>query len=273
MAKSGVAVLKVMMVLFFCAASVVQARAAGTVIFDEGHGERFVTGKSGHLDLSSLADILRHKGLTVKTLAVALDDEALAAADGVVLSGPFTHLTQAEVDSVLRFLGRGGSLAVMLHIAEPAAELLHTLGVDFSNRVIHEQSDVVDNDSTNFRVTRFESHPLFVGVNRFTIHGGWALTGFADGARTIASTSPSAWVDLDGDGKLSAGDAMQSFGVAVTGSRGKGKFIVFGDDAIFQNKFLDDDNRALAGNLAAWFGGVEREGNVRGAVTGNTTSP
>ncbi|HEY6839525.1 MAG TPA: DUF4350 domain-containing protein [Geobacteraceae bacterium] len=270
MTKYGAAILKVAMVFFFCAMGETTAHAAGTIIFDEGHGERFVTGNNGPLDLSSLADVFRRKGLTVKPIAGPLDDGALAAADGIVISGPFSHLTQAEIDSILRFMDRGGELAVMLHIAEPAAELLHTLGVDFSNRIIHEQSDVVDNDSANFRVTRFESHPLFAGVKRFTIHGGWALAGFAEGARAIASTSPSAWVDLDGDGKLSAQDVMESFGVVVTGSHGKGAFVVFGDDAIFQNKFLDDDNGVLAGNLATWFSGIERGGGRKGGVSGDT---
>jgi hypothetical protein len=31
------------------------------------------------------------------------------------------------------------------------------------------------------------------------------------------------------------------------------QFLVFGDDAIFQNKFMDAHNKALAANLAGWF--------------------
>ena len=77
-------------------------------------------------------------------------------------------------------------------------------------------------------------------------------------AGIIAATSEDAWVDLDGNRKLSAADAVQSFGVVVAGTLGKGQFLVFGDDAIFQNKFLDDDNRRLANNLAEWFGAKGR---------------
>jgi class 3 adenylate cyclase len=112
---------------------------------------------------------------------------------------------------------------------------------------------------------------LLAGVQRFSLYGVWALMAFADNARVIASTSPDAWVDLDGDGTLSAGDAVQSFGVAVAGTMGRGAFVVFGDDAIFQNKFLDDDNRKLATNLAAWLSSgvaARREDGVdyRGAL-------
>jgi len=71
-------------------------------------------------------------------------------------------------------------------------------------------------------------------------------------ARVIASTSPKGWVDLNGDKKLSTGDVVQAFGVVVDGARGAGRFVVFGDDAIFQNKFLDQQNLRLAHNLASW---------------------
>jgi len=40
--------------------------------------------------------------------------------------------------------------------------------------------------------------------------------------------------------------------VAVAGRSGKGRFVVFGDDAIFQNKFLTGDNLVLGRNLASW---------------------
>jgi hypothetical protein len=40
--------------------------------------------------------------------------------------------------------------------------------------------------------------------------------------------------------------------VVVTGELGAGRFIIFGDDAVFQNRFLDRQNRQLAKNLARW---------------------
>jgi hypothetical protein len=33
---------------------------------------------------------------------------------------------------------------------------------------------------------------------------------------------------------------------------GKGRYIIFGDDALFQNRFLVGENLFLAGNLVAW---------------------
>jgi hypothetical protein len=78
------------------------------------------------------------------------------------------------------------------------------------------------------------------------------LTNSAPSTRIIASTSPRSWVDLNGDGRLSKGDVMQSFGVVAAGELGAGRYVVFGDDAIFQNKFLDEQNGQLAKNLSRW---------------------
>ena len=53
----------------------------------------------------------------------------------------------------------------------------------------------------------------------------------------------------------SKGDAGGPFTVAVSGTLGAGLFAVFGDDAIFQNRYLDEDNGRLAANLSGWLAG------------------
>jgi len=47
----------------------------------------------------------------------------------------------------------------------------------------------------------------------------------------------------------------QVFTVAVSGALGIGSFVLFGDDAIFQNRHLDENSRRLAANLAGWMAG------------------
>jgi len=47
---------------------------------------------------------------------------------------------------------------------------------------------------------------------------------------------------------------MQPFGVVVVGHLGQGRYVVFGDDALFQNRFFDESNRRLAINLVNWLG-------------------
>lgn len=229
------------------------ALAAPLVLIDQSHDQRFVIESEDPLQLSAFASILKAEGVVVKSSTEFFTDELLKGVDAVVISGPFKAIEPEEVDALLRFLERGGRLALMLHIGSPFGNLLHRLEVDFTNYVLSEQENIIDNDLRNFQVKKLESIMLFNGMDHFSLYGGWALMNTASSARIVASTSPQGWVDLDGDKKLSKGDVVQPFGVVVVGEFGAGRFVVFGDDAIFQNKFLDESNRQLAINLARWF--------------------
>ena len=55
---------------------------------------------------------------------------------------------------------------------------------------------------------------------------------------------------------------MQSFSVLVSGPHGSGELAVFGDDAMFQNRFLTGQNLELAHNLAAWLSAPGADGRV-----------
>lgn len=256
MARSRLNAVVAAVVMAICS-SVATAGAASAserpvALFDEGHGEHFLPEHDGPLDLSRFATVLRQQGFEVRATDQALSDESLAHVDVLVIAGAFKTLTSAEVDATTRFVDRGGRLLVTLHIGPPVANLLHRLNTSISNGVICESENVIDDICTNFRVTRFESHPLTKGVNEFRVFGGWALLSTGANASAVASTGPRAWIDLNGDGKLGGRDAVQSFAVLVAGQYGRGRFAVFGDDAVFQNQFLEQGNLALATNLAAW---------------------
>ncbi|ORJ62080.1 DUF4350 domain-containing protein [Geothermobacter hydrogeniphilus] len=219
--------------------------------FDQGHGQRFAVDRPGPLQLTGFARLLAEQGGRVETGRQALDSGMLEQVDVLVLSGAFKPYRSQEIDAVERFLRGGGRLAVMLHIAPPFGDLLYRLGVDFSNGVIREREQVLNGDPLNFRVTDFADHPLTRGLQGFNLYGGWALINTDQRARVIARTGPEAWVDLNRDQRLNGNDAVQSFGVVVVGESGKGAFVVFADDAIFQNRFLPE-NRQLADNLVRW---------------------
>ena len=225
---------------------------APSVLFDEGHGQKFVTERKEALDLSGLAGVFRSRGAAVRAVHEPLAASTLKGADALVVSGAFAPLTPAEADAILGFLDRGGRVAIMLHIGQPVADLLHRLGVSISNGVIREQEGILEKDPMNFRATRFEPHPVTKGLKEFSVRGGWALLPAAPGVKAIASTSPRAWIDLNQDGVREEKDAMQAFALVVVGERGAGRFVVFCDDAIFQNQFLSGGNRRLAENLAGW---------------------
>ena len=227
--------------------------AVPLVLFDQGHNQRFLIEDSGELQLSMLAETIKAQGARVSSTSIPLCDESLRGVSGLVISGPFEQLKPNEVEAVLNFLKRGGRLAAMLHIGPPLAGLLAALDVDSSNAVLHERLNIIDKN-INFRVKTLSDSALFTGVSQFSVYGAWALRAGAS-STIIAHTSPEAWVDLNGDGALSNGDAVGAFGVALHGTLGAGSFVVFGDDAIFQNRFLDADNRKLGANLGSWLSG------------------
>ncbi len=241
-----------LMVALFLAAGTAGGDGGPVVLFDQGHGQKFLIENSGGLQLAGLAGIFRDRGFDVAVRSEPLTDSALTGVDALVLSGPFRPYTADEVAVIGRFVERGGRLAIMLHIGIPVAGILDRLGVGVSPGVIQDPDQAIEGDPLNFRVRHLAPHRLFAGLERFSLYGVWAVTNTGDNATVIAATSPSAWVDVGANQRLPAGNAGQSMGVAVAGRYGRGRFVVFGDDAVFQNRFLDSDNRQLATNLAEW---------------------
>ncbi|PLX90329.1 MAG: DUF4350 domain-containing protein [Desulfuromonas sp.] len=228
--------------------------AGPRMLFDQGHGQAFTIEQDGELQLGQLADQFRSSGWQVGVNTGPLTPEILAGIDALIISGAFKPLNDAEISAIGRFLQNGGRLAIMLHIAQPLVPLLGKLGVASANGVVREGDNtlILDQEPLNFKVSNLADHPLNKDLSYFALYGGWPLLPTHDNARAIATTSPTAWVDLNRDKILSLKDAMQEFGVLVTGSVGEGEFAVFADDAIFQNRFLTGENAKLAENLSRW---------------------
>jgi hypothetical protein len=246
-------------ILFFClgvfllSLSVVQSEAKKlTVIFDQGHGQKFVIEKEGELQLSRLSGLFREKGFDVKANGGQINDASLKTADVLIISGAFQPFSPEETDAVIRFVERGGKLCIMLHIPQPITGLMSRLKVYASNGVIQEQENTIQNAPKEFFITNLGKHAITKGVKKIGVHGAWALMTESKTAQTIARTGPKAWIDLNRDGKFNETDARQSFGVVIAGTLGKGRYVVFGDDAILQNKFLDQENMTIGKNLADW---------------------
>jgi len=233
--------------------AVVQAEAKKlTVIFDQGHGQKFVIEKEGELDLSGLSGLLKGNGYNVKINAGRINNASLHAADVLIISGAFQPFSPEEIDAVIRFVEGGGKLCVMLHIPQPLTGLMSRLEIYASNGVIQEQENMINNSPLDFYATDMEKHKITKGITKIGIHGAWALMTESETGQIIARTGPKAWIDLNGDGKFNGNDARQAFGVIIAGTLGKGRYLIFGDDAIFQNKFLDRENMSLGKNLADW---------------------
>jgi hypothetical protein len=222
------------------------------VLFDQGHGQAFVIEQNGDLHLSGLAGLFREGGFEVKAGRQTITPELLAGVDGLVISGPFTAFTAAEAGTIKKFVERGGCVTVMVHITPPVLNILGEFGIASTNGPINETKNVLGGGGKDFSVTRLKPHPITKGLHKFSAYGAWGLNPERGNAKIIARTGPKSWVDLNRNGRFESGDGQGEFGVIIAGTLGKGEFAVFGDDAIFQNRFLKDDNLLLGKNLVNW---------------------
>lgn len=247
--------LRFAVVCLLLASTLLPAAAANSrpvVLFDAGHGERFLPQDEGPLGLSGLTGIFHDQGFALELTREPLTPAVLAEVDAVVVSGPFAPFAPAEIEALAAFVRQGGHLAVMLHVAPVATQLLDRFGVIHAHGVIHAEPQMqIAGEELNFTVDRLAAEPLLAGISHFALYGSWALAA-AEGnrARIAASSSEGSWIDLNGNRLYDPVDARQSFGVVALGEEGSGDFVIFGDDAIFQNRYLTGGNRRLGENLA-----------------------
>ncbi|PLX40977.1 MAG: DUF4350 domain-containing protein [Deltaproteobacteria bacterium] len=224
------------------------------LLFDEAHGQRFtIDGGGGDLGLSAFADVFVDAGFEVRALKSKITPETLKGAKALVTSGAFSPYSPDELEAISGFLNDGGSLALMLHISPTVRSLMDMLGVVPSNGVLKDGGEIIGGKDIDFKITNLEPHPLTQGLDYFSLYGGWALLPNADGVVPLAATGDNAWIDLNRNTLRDSDEVKMRLNVAVAGTRGRGRFVVFGDDAIFQNRFLDANNKKLAHNLANWF--------------------
>ncbi|MCX7990446.1 MAG: DUF4350 domain-containing protein [Proteobacteria bacterium] len=220
------------------------------VLFDEGHGQPFLISKEGNLQLSNLAKILREEGLELFTSDAPFSKNFLKDYKSVIISGPFKEISKQETEELFNFVSDGGNLVVMLHISLPAEGLFKRFGVEITRGSVSESENLITKGKNiDFEIKNLSNNTLFRNLTKFSVYGAWGLISEKDDL-IIAKTSNKSWVDLNRNGIFDDNEPKGPFGIIASGIIGKGKFIFFGDDTIFQNNFLKDENLTLAKNLA-----------------------
>ena len=224
---------------------------AASVLFEQGHGQRFVIERTGELDLSQLAGLFEQQAMTVVSSDQPLDQLRLDQHAMIVISGAFAPFGIDERRALLRYVEQGGRLVVLLHVGPLNGALLADFGVAVSNGVVFDPERATGAPTSDFRVDRLATHPLLQGVEQLKVYGAWALNPVAD-AESLLNASATAWMDLNRNRRQDSAEPVAPFSLAVIGRRGRGEYIVLGDDAIFQNRYLHAGNRQLAQNLVQW---------------------
>jgi hypothetical protein len=217
------------------------------VLFDQGHGQAFLIEREEALDLSSFANLFKEYGANVKASLTPITATLLSDTNVLVISGPFRSFSESEIIEIKKFIQRGGRVAIMIHVAPVIANLLNDLGVSFTNGPINEDENIIGGSTKDFVINRLENTAITDGLKGFNVYGAWGLIPQDNSVKIIAKTSPKAWIDYK-HGGVRTGE----FAIAVVGKIGNGYFVIFADDAIFQNRFLKNDNFKLGRNLVRW---------------------
>ncbi|MBI1912485.1 MAG: hypothetical protein HYS21_10865 [Deltaproteobacteria bacterium] len=236
-------------------ASEVKAEKNSTakVVFDASHSEIFSPVKSGPLNYTEFAGLIKNTGEDISLNRSPVNKKTLEKVKTYIIAGPAKPFTADEGQALKSFVNDGGNLLILLHISQPVAGITGEFGIIVSNFVISEQANTIKGQSQDFQVVKFANHPVTAGLEKIAVFGTWGLM-TEQGASVVAQTSDKAWADLNRDRIFEADEPAQVFGIIAVSQHGKGKVVVVADDAPFANQFLGEaDNRKLAGNIIKWF--------------------
>ena len=255
------------------------------VYFLEGHNERGVEGEGGKArdGFARAADALRNENYEVEKLLLAAKGSVPEDADVVVVAGATRPLLEVEHTALEAFLGRGGSLMVLI---DPRANTdlvadLERWGVELGEDIIVDRalalfgratSPFAGSYSGEHDITRkMREAALFHMARSVRASEGSGLT-------EIVFTGDSAWAERDldtffaeGTAELGGEDLPGPVALAVAGAPGviapatgedeapkpaDARLVVFGDADFASNDLIETAaNRDLFVNSVNWLMG------------------
>ena len=274
-----------------------------TIYVLTGHGELSPEDRtpSGLSDLVVALDQERYDVETLDLLRsdregglpVVPDDAAV-----VVVARPKEPLTAQEQDSLLAWIGRGGSVLFAMDVGRPVPELLGRMGVGIPDGVaLQPEMQVPYRDRP---IPVYRSHPITTELleeKLVTVLAHPAPVGVVDplpqGVRAsmVLTTTRDGWIDLGG--ALQGGGAVYEPGIDIQGPvnlavaldllAGQGlvrpgkpaaRVFVIGDGDAFTNALLAEapGNRLFAVNIFHWLAGEDRRLGVTVGTVGKSTA-
>jgi hypothetical protein len=279
------------------------ARPGRTVYLTAGHGERGTAPANEtdkRLTVRDLRELLQQQGYAVKDLSaaegLAADVPNDAAIVGVI--GPQKPLLPEEVESLKRYVDRGGRLFVAL---DPESgldmkELLEPLGLKYTptmlaNDQVYARKTYQQSDRGNIATGSYSSHPSVTTIGRLGLRAplillgaGW-LEELKDKPKNVSvdfpvRSMPTTWADLNGNFQFDAPAEQRkawNLSAAVTKKKpgGKptdeGRAIVLGDsDALGDGVLGNPGNAYFVLDGTKWLLGDEA---IAGEVSSEVDVP
>jgi hypothetical protein len=227
------------------------------ILFDTAHAEIFNLNDTKQMGCTAMRDLFTGKGYTIETNKKLFNDGVFDGVDAVVIAGPMSKPNPQEIESLMRYIEKGGDLLITVHVSYFISDLTNALGLQLSTGVLGQQSESFEGQVKNFIARGVSKHTVTDGVKGIAVRGTWALQplpGNTNNASTVVSTSSDSWVDVTSNDIYDIGEPRGAYGIVGVSTVGKGKVIVIGDDAVFTNFTIDiADNRMLCENIVEWF--------------------
>ncbi len=181
------------------------------IYFVQGHGEKS-TAASERTGYSTIAASLTSDNFITDTLVLAQQKEVPADASVLVVAGPRTDFFPPEVESLKRYLVKGGKVLFMLDPPDRAdapevtslATLLKEWGIEIGLNVVVDVSgmgQLLGTDVSVPVVVKYEPHPITDRFNLITAYplarSVTAIAGGAGGrtAQNLINTSANSWAE------------------------------------------------------------------------------
>ena len=181
------------------------------VYFVQGHGEKS-TDASERTGYSTIAAALASDNFITDKLVLAQQKDVPADASILVVAGPKTDFFPAEIETLKRYLARGGKILFMLDPPDRAdapaltnvAALLKDWGIEIGTNVVVDVSGMGQLLGTDVSVpvaAKYEPHPITDRFNLITAYplarSVSAIQGGSNGhtAQNLVDTSANSWAE------------------------------------------------------------------------------
>ena len=232
-------------------------QSTASVEIDLRVNEQFAESPPGH---GRFLQFVRHCGYATRLHRQEITPKSLESVSVVVLLMNATPMKVQERRALISFVRRGGGLLVVGDHTDVEGTssalnpLIKAFGAQFAFDTVWRRLD------TGVKDVRFLAHPLTCHLNRAYFSTGCSITlDCCSPLRPFIRSSSMLFSDLGdygrsaylGDGQLNEGEKLGSLPLAVAGSLGKGRVVLLGDSAYFQNGVMLL-NESFANRLLSW---------------------
>ncbi|MEO5821765.1 MAG: DUF4350 domain-containing protein [Vicinamibacteraceae bacterium] len=180
--------------------------------FVTGHGEKDPTSSDERSGYNAANAALQRDNYTVESIALAQQPEVPADAAALVIAGPTRDYLAPEIESLRRYLNKGGKALIMLDPPDTAeappltnlVALAAEWGVDVGNNVVVDQSSIgqaVGRGPGAPVVVAYPGHPITERFRYMTLFPlARSVTPAAGGGRNaqpLFQTSAQSWAESD----------------------------------------------------------------------------